>query len=159
MYDSAGVEHWVAGYNCCDSVDYALAVATDNSGSVYIAGRSIGGGTYYDMATVKYYSAVGVQENKVVSAQRLALEVHPNPAKTYSFIRYALPDDGRVSLSIYDVSGRLVKNMVDQHQKSGVYAVVWNGMDDNDRKVAPGVYFYILFTDGGQISKKIVTVE
>jgi len=51
-YDSAGVEQWVAGYNCCDSVDYALAVAADNAGGVYIAGRSVGLGTYYDMATV-----------------------------------------------------------------------------------------------------------
>ncbi len=54
-YDSAGVEQWVAGYNCCDSVDYALAVATDNAGGVYIAGRSVGLGTYYDMATVGFW--------------------------------------------------------------------------------------------------------
>jgi hypothetical protein len=159
MYDSAGVEHWVAGYNCCDSVDYALAVATDNAGSVYICGRSIGGGTYYDMATVKYYSPVGVQENKIVSTERLLLEVHPNPARTQSTIRYALPYEARVSLSIYDVSGRLVKTLVDQIQKPGTYSVAWTSKDDNDHKVAAGVYFCILSTDEVQISKKLVTLE
>ncbi|MGB7055951.1 MAG: SBBP repeat-containing protein [bacterium] len=158
-YDSAGIEQWVAGYNCCDSTDYALAVATDNAGSVYICGRSVGGGTYYDMATVKYYSAVGVQENKIVSAERLLLEVHPNPAQTRSTIRYALPYEGRVSLSIYDVSGRLVKTLVDQYQKSDIYSVIWKGKDTNDRKVAPGVYFCILSTDGEHASKKVVTIE
>lgn len=60
MYDSAGVEQWVAGYNCCDSVDYALAVAIDNAGGVYIAGRSVGLGTYYDMATVCFRQALDV---------------------------------------------------------------------------------------------------
>lgn len=159
MYDSAGVERWVAGYNCCDSVDYALAVATDNAGSVYITGRSVGGGTYYDMATVKYYSAVGVQENKIVSTEQLLLEIHPNPARTHSTIRYALQHEGRVSLSIYDVSGRLVTTLVDQYQKSDIYSVIWKGKDTNDREVAPGVYFYVLNADGFMVQQKIVMVK
>jgi hypothetical protein len=159
MYDSAGVEQWVAGYNYCDSVDNALALAIDYSGGVYITGRSVGIGTYGDWATVKYWSAVGIVEGQTSSTKRLLLEIHPNPAKTHSFIHYALPDDGRVSLSIYDVSGRLVKNMVDQHQKSGVYAVVWNGRDSNNNRVAPGVYFYVLRVDGLKTQKKIVMVK
>ncbi len=159
MYDSAGVEHWVAGYNCCDSVDYAMAVATDNAGSVYICGRSVGGGTYYDMATVKYYSPVGVQGNEIVSADRLSLEIHPNPARTHSTIQYTLSHVGNVSLSIYDVSGRLVKALVDQRQNPGAYSVVWNSRDDDEQRVAAGVYFCILNTDDGQTSKKFVILE
>jgi flagellar hook assembly protein FlgD len=119
----------------------------------------VGIGTYGDWATVKYWSAVGIVEGQTSSTKRLLLEIHPNPAKTHSFIHYALPDDGRVSLSIYDVSGRLVKNLVDQHQKSGVYAVVWNGIDDNDREVAAGVYFCILSIEDGQLGKKFVVLE
>lgn len=159
MYDSAGVEQWVAGYNCCDSTDYALAVATDDAGSVYICGRSVGGGTYYDMATVKYYSPVGVGENNIVATDRRLLEVHPNPARTQSTISYSISHEGSVSLSIYDVSGRLVKTLVDQNHNAGAYSVAWNSKDENDRKVAPGVYFCILNTDDGQTSKKIVILE
>jgi hypothetical protein len=159
MYDSAGVEQWVAGYNCCDSTDYALAVATDNAGSVYICGRSVGGGTYYDMATVKYYSPVGVQENNIVSTEKLRLEVHPNPARMNSTISYSLSREGNVSLSIYDVSGRLMRTLVDQYQEPNTYYIVWNSRDRADRKVPSGVYFCILNTEDGQISNKLVILE
>jgi len=159
MYDSSGVEQWVAGYNCCDSVDYALAVGTDNAGSVYICGRSIGLGTYYDMATAKYYSPVGIQENKLIYAERLSLHVSPNPARTTSSISYSLTNGSDVLLAIYDVSGRLVRNLVDKYQQPEVYSVLWNGTDDNSRRVAPGVYFCMLKTDTDHISKKLVVLE
>jgi len=159
VYDSAGVEQWVAGYNCCDSVDYALAVAIDDSGGVYICGRSVGLGTYYDMATVKYWSSVGILESKLKSAECLLLDVIPNPMKTHSAIRYALRSEGAVSLSIYDVSGRLIKNLVNEYQQPGTCSIAWNGMDDNDRQVSAGVYFCVLKTEDQQVSKKIVTVE
>ena len=158
-YDTSGVEHWVAGYNCCDSVDYALAVATDNEGSVYICGRSVGGGTYYDMATVKYYSAVGVEEHKSVSTDHLLLEVHPNPAKIHSTMQYSLPHAMNVALSIFDVSGRLIRLLVEQYQEPDTYSFIWNGKDNAGRRVAPGVYFCILRTDEGETSKKLVTLE
>jgi hypothetical protein len=159
MYDSAGIEQWVAGYNYCDSVDNALALAIDNSGGVYITGRSVGLGTYGDWATVKYWSAVGIEEDEFLSANRLPLEVHPNPARVYSTVSYSLPNEGAITLAIYDVSGRLVKSLVSGYQKPDVYSIVWNGMDDNDRKVAPGVYFYVLKANGDHVSKKIVMME
>jgi hypothetical protein len=159
MYDSAGVEQWAAGYNCCDSVDYALAVATDNAGSVYIAGRSIGLGTYYDMATAKYYSAVGIQENKIVSAGRVSLEVRPNPARTSSTISYSLPNAGVVSVSIYDVSGRMVRTLVSNYQQPDVYSVLWDGIDNDFRKAPPGIYFCVLKTGTDHVSKKLVMLE
>jgi hypothetical protein len=159
MYDSAGVEQWVVGYNFCDSTDNALALAIDNSGGVYITGRSVGLGTYGDWATVKYWSAVGVEEGESVATNRLLLEVHPNPARTYSTISYSLRNEGAVSLSIYDVSGRLVRNLIGGYQKPDVYSIVWNGRDCNNRSVAPGVYFCMLNVDGDHVSRKIVMME
>lgn len=158
MYDSAGVEQWVAGYNCCDSVDYSLAIAVDTSG-IYVVGRSIGLGTYYDMATVKYRTTVGVEENKPLSADRLLLEIYPNPFRTNSTVRYSLSSEGNVSLLIYDAAGRLVKTLVNEHQTSNIYSVIWNGTDDNNNRVAPGVYFYVLHTNGQQIHKKMIMVK
>jgi len=158
-YDSDGVEQWVAGYNYCDSFDYALAVATDGSGGVYVTGRSVGLGTSGDLATIKYWSAVGIDEDKSLATNRLLLSVHPNPARTHSTVSYSLANEGAVSLTIYDVSGRLVKSLVSGYQKPDVYSIVWNGKDDNNRKVAPGVYFYVLKTNGDHVSKKIVMME
>jgi beta-propeller repeat-containing protein len=57
-YDSAGQEQWVARYNGPpNGSDTAKGVAVDTSGNVYVTGRSLGSGGYFDYATVKYDSA------------------------------------------------------------------------------------------------------
>ncbi|MCD6589082.1 MAG: SBBP repeat-containing protein [Candidatus Fermentibacteraceae bacterium] len=61
-YDASGVEQWVSSYNGPYSHDdYPSALALDDSGNVYVTGRSSGNGTASDYATVKYNSS-GVEQ-------------------------------------------------------------------------------------------------
>ncbi|MEO0129865.1 MAG: C25 family cysteine peptidase [candidate division WOR-3 bacterium] len=66
----------------------------------------------------------------------------PNPFNKFTKIRYQLPVDCRVSLKIYNTAGQMVRTLVDGEQKIGYYAIFWNGTDNNNRKLADGVYFY-----------------
>ncbi|UCG91815.1 MAG: SBBP repeat-containing protein [candidate division WOR-3 bacterium] len=58
-YNSAGVELWVSRYigpgDPGNNDDYALAIALDGEGNVYVTGHSPGPGAYDDIATIKYY--------------------------------------------------------------------------------------------------------
>jgi len=60
-YSPSGTEEWVARYDEANSDDWANALAVDGSGNVYVTGYSIGSGTFYDYATVKYGPS-GTQE-------------------------------------------------------------------------------------------------
>ncbi|UCE64967.1 MAG: T9SS type A sorting domain-containing protein, partial [Candidatus Zixiibacteriota bacterium] len=76
--------------------------------------------------------------------QRLTLyQNFPNPFNSYTVIRYYLPDDGHVSIEIYDLLGRRVRNLVDAEETAGTHGVTLkaNGLSS-------GIYFYTLKSEG-----------
>ena len=64
------------------------------------------------------------------------LEAFPNPFNAITEIRFSLPQHGRVQLAVYDVLGRVVTTLVDDHLLSGSYQFRWDASD-----VASGPYF------------------
>jgi hypothetical protein len=67
----------------------------------------------------------------------------PNPFNPLTTIRYDVPGGGAdVNISIYDVSGQLIRSLVNEHRGAGTWSVQWNGDDDRGQSVASGVYFY-----------------
>jgi hypothetical protein len=89
------------------------------------------------------------------------LGVRPNPANPSATIRFTLAERGRVQLRIYDVSGRLVRVLVDAVLDAGQepYEVVWNGATDRGGRVSSGVFFYALDAPGYRSAKKLVILE
>jgi hypothetical protein len=66
---------------------------------------------------------------------------NPNPFNPATTIRFGLLSEGRVTLRVYDVGGRLIRTLVDGKRPPGWYEAVWNGLDQSGRSVASGVYF------------------
>jgi hypothetical protein len=69
---------------------------------------------------------------------------YPNPFNPVTEIRYGLPMDSRVTLSIYDMLGQEVARLVDGDQGAGYQSVKWNGTSTSGVSVASGLYFYKL---------------
>jgi len=69
---------------------------------------------------------------------------YPNPCREFTIINYQLSKPVRATLKVYDISGRLIRTLVDEEQKPGFYTATWNGRDSSGRQVASGVYFYRL---------------
>ncbi|MFN8179960.1 MAG: T9SS type A sorting domain-containing protein [bacterium] len=67
--------------------------------------------------------------------------VQPNPFVERVVIRFGLLQPSRASVSVFDVTGRLVRRLVDGVQIPGSHDVTWNGTDSAEHAVAPGVYF------------------
>ncbi len=84
---------------------------------------------------------------------------YPNPFGKITEIRYQIPATGvnpYVSLRIYDVTGRIVKTLVNEPQEPGYYKVLWDGKDNLDNAVPSGVYFYRIEAGNFTAMKKIV---
>jgi enterochelin esterase-like enzyme len=69
---------------------------------------------------------------------------YPNPFNPETTIQYHLPQAAKVTLAIYDVTGREIKTLISEEQASGSYRVLWNGRNDRLQRVTSGVYFYRL---------------
>jgi len=87
------------------------------------------------------------------------LPVHPNPFRGSARIEYSLAAKGRVHLSVYNVSGQLVRELVDMVQPPGRYSASWDGRDREAHRVPSGVYFYRLQTETFSDTKKAVAVR
>jgi len=74
---------------------------------------------------------------------------YPNPFNPSTTIGFEIPQHCRVNLTIYDLRGKLVNTLVDEAKSSGSYQVIWKGLDNNNRPVGTGVYFYQMTTDKG----------
>ena len=78
---------------------------------------------------------------------------YPNPFNPVSTIRYDLPKAADVTLVVYDLIGREVTRLVDNHLQSGYHQVQWDGRDRRGLKIASGIYIARLVTP--QYSKSI----
>jgi hypothetical protein len=84
----------------------------------------------------------------------------PNPFNPSTTIYYDVPSGGgNVSLRVYDVSGRLVRTLVDGHETEGSKSITWDGTGDRGQSIASGIYFYRMSAPGFNETKKMVLLR
>ena len=107
------------------------------------------GGTVQEKPDIKTPLVFDLQQNT------------PNPFRNgKTAISYTTSTNGSVKLSIYDNTGRLVKTLIDRtNESAGHKTIYWDGMDNNNRSVAAGVYFYKLTAEDRTATKRIVLVR
>lgn len=84
----------------------------------------------------------------------------PNPFGHTTALSYELPTAGVVGVRVFDVSGKLVRTLVDsERQEAGPRALVWNGRADDGRAVASGVYFFRVDIGGESLERRAVLLR
>lgn len=84
---------------------------------------------------------------------------YPNPMNPSSRIDFSIKSASRVTLRVFDVSGRLVNTLVDKKMDAGNHFVVWDGTNSTGQKVASGIYFYQIDANGFKAAKKITVLK
>jgi uncharacterized repeat protein (TIGR01451 family) len=83
----------------------------------------------------------------------------PNPFRERTTIQFDIPTPGRATLSVWDVTGRLVCTIVDGEVAAGRYQHSWDGRDRTGRHVASGIYFVRLQSGTFSATQKVIRVR
>jgi parallel beta-helix repeat protein len=102
------------------------------------------GGAWSYLTCPEGSSPIGVKEFSRTPGQTLDLLSRnaPNPFSSRTTIHYEMPRAAHVTLEIYDLTGRLVRTLVDEHKQAGSHSSSWAGENFRGQEVRSGVYFY-----------------
>ncbi|MCL2063118.1 MAG: T9SS type A sorting domain-containing protein [Candidatus Cloacimonetes bacterium] len=83
----------------------------------------------------------------------------PNPFNPETEIRYSIGNDENVSITIYNIRGQKVKNILNRFMEKGEHSVIWNGTDENGKYVSSGVYFYQMRVEDNIETQKMILLK
>ncbi len=140
----------VKKYEYTDNVDF--------SGSVYYKIEDVtmdGKGTLHGPIAV----------NRIMSGVNTELEIrnefrlyanYPNPFNPKTTIKYSLPQNTYVTLTVYDILGKTIRTIFSDTQTAGTHSITWDGRDESGLPAASGIYFYRMTTQDYQAVGRMV---
>jgi len=84
---------------------------------------------------------------------------YPNPFNPKTQIRYALPEASLVAVTVYDITGRMVKNLVNASKDAGYHSLRWDATNNNGEAVSVGMYIYTIQAGEYRSTKKMVLLK
>jgi hypothetical protein len=114
-------------------------------------------GRYSSYSAIQNFTPVAVtavNEKQIVPTQYSLSQNYPNPFNPSTVIKYQLKADSKVSLTIYNILGQEVANLVNEEQKAGTYSVNFNAS-----RLSSGVYFYKLQAGSFTSTKKMMLLK
>ena len=115
------------------------------------------GKAYRIIAMLNILSGSENNNLKIISVQPKINELsqnYPNPFNPVTMIKFSIAKESEVKLSVYEISGRLVKNIVNTRLNAGSYEYIFDGSN-----LASGIYFYILVTENYTKVKKMLLLK
>ena len=105
------------------------------------------------------HGSVEVMDMLAVPEEYQLTQNYPNPFNPTTTISFSIPSEGHVQVSVYDITGRLVTNLVNENLSEGYHDVIWDGTDMVGSNVSAGLYIYSLQADGVSLTRKMVLMK
>ncbi len=149
---------------------------TENSGPILVNGNAFDPADYYsyspdDAAKIpiivtKYagsgkfnFMVTGVRSSSRMPENFALYQNYPNPFNPSTKIKFVIPYNTDVSISVFNIQGRKVRNLLNKNLNQGSYFVDWNGKDKSNINVASGIYFIMLKTNNFKKTIKAVLIK
>ena len=84
---------------------------------------------------------------------------YPNPFNPVTTLRYDLPEGGFVNITIYDMLGNVINQLVNKVQNSGYKSIQWNATNNQGQPVSAGVYLYSIEAGDFRQTKKMILLK
>ena len=133
----------------------AIAAVQDNKANPFVLDTTLIGRAYF-----------GVVSNlaDATASDRLpeTIALHqnfPNPFNPNTQIRFQLPAASHLKLTIFDITGRKVRQLADSVYAAGSHTLQWDSMDEAGRAAKSGVYVYILQNETQKLARKMLLVR
>lgn len=155
-YNNNGLLVWTIRFNGgVNGNDVANSVAFDQSGDVYVAGKSTGSGSSNDFVTVKYSKTSGIHiiSSAIENGFKL-FDNYPNPFNPSTKISFNIPKASFVKLNIFDVNGKEIETLVNGRLDDGLYEVTFNPTGLSSK-----MYFYRLEAGDFVQTKKMIFIK
>ncbi|MBT6936643.1 MAG: T9SS type A sorting domain-containing protein, partial [Candidatus Marinimicrobia bacterium] len=145
----------------------------ENVPDEYDIGYSINDGVYFDDMRSVNTTTLSVSTEIIVRVGTQVLSIdaepipevyalrqnYPNPFNPVTTLRYDLPEEALVNITIYDMMGRVVKTMVNSQQNAGYKSIQWNATTDEGKPVSAGLYLYTIQAGEFRQTKKMVLLK
>ena len=102
---------------------------------------------------------LSLNNNFVIPDQYILHQNYPNPFNPVTTLRYDLPENSLVNITIYDMLGKKVKTLINQTQDAGYRSVIWNATNNYGKPVSAGIYLYQIQSGEYISTKKMVLLK
>jgi len=99
------------------------------------------------------------ESDNILPQQFTLYQNYPNPFNASTTIGFILADKSEIDLAVYDITGRLVKNIHSGIISPGEHSFIWGGKNNQGKQLSSGVYFYKLQTGSNQDYKKMILLK
>ena len=104
--------------------------------------------------------ATSVEEGDSSLPEEFALhQNYPNPFNPSTTISFSLARDSQTSIKVFNIQGKQIATLLNEHKKSGNHTITWDGKDQNGRDVASGIYYYRLETPFTVATQKLTLLR
>ena len=121
-----------------------------------------GGGDWMYMDPTPGLSNTTIMSKKEGTIQPKSFKLaqnYPNPFNPVTTLRYDLPENGLVYITIYDMLGNIVNNLVNTNQSSGYKSIQWDATNNQGEPVSAGVYLYKIQAGDFVDTKKMILLK